>query len=38
MLFLSDDAEAKTRLKALVEKVNDLGLVAVDEHHELHGA
>ena len=36
--IVSDDAEAKTRLKALVEKVNGLGLVAVDEHHELHGA
>ena len=36
--IVSDDPEAKTRLKALVEKVNGLGLVAVDEHHELHGA
>ena len=36
--IVSDDAEAKVRLKALVDKVNDLGLIAIDEHHELHGA
>jgi len=35
--IISDNAEAKTRLKALVDKVNSLGLIAVDEHHELHG-
>ena len=35
--IISDNAEAKTRLKALVDKVNGLGLIAVDEHHELHG-
>lgn len=36
--IISDNAEAKTRLKALVDKVNGLGLIAVDEHHELHGS
>ena len=36
--IVSDDADAKVKLKALVSKVNDLGLIAVDEHHELHGA
>ena len=36
--IVSDNAEAKVKLKALVSKVNDLGLIAVDEHHELHGA
>ncbi|MEK9619325.1 MAG: GldM family protein [Flavobacteriales bacterium] len=36
--IISDNAEAKTRLKALVDKVNSLGLIAVDEHHELHGS
>ena len=35
--IVSDDAEAKVKLKALVDRVNDLGLIAVDEHHELHG-
>ena len=35
--ILSDDAEAKKRLSDLVKKVNDLGIIAVDEHHELHG-
>ncbi len=25
------------KLKKLVDKVNDLGLIGVDEHHELHG-
>ncbi|MBL6594811.1 MAG: hypothetical protein ISP58_07015 [Flavobacteriales bacterium] len=38
MAILNDDADAKVRLKALVDKVNDLGVIAVDEHHELHGA
>jgi gliding motility-associated protein GldM len=28
---------AKARLVALVDKVNDLGLIKVDESHELHG-
>ena len=36
--IVSDDAEAKVKLKALSDRVNDLGLIAVDEHHELHGA
>ncbi len=36
--IISDNTEAKTRLKALVDKVNGLGLIAVDEHHELHGS
>jgi hypothetical protein len=36
--IISDDAEAKTKLKTLVDKVNSLGLIGVDEHHELHGA
>mgnify|MGYP001182827886 FL=1 len=35
--ILSDNAEAKKRLSDLVKKVNDLGIIAVDEHHELHG-
>ena len=35
--IIKDDAEAKTKLLALVNKVNDLGLIGVDEHHELHG-
>ena len=35
--IVSDDSDAKVKLKALVDKVNDLGLIAVDEHHELHG-
>ena len=35
--IVSDNAEAKVRLKALVNKVNDIGIIAVDEHHELHG-
>ena len=35
--IVSDDADAKVRLKALVDKVNDIGIIAVDEHHELHG-
>ena len=35
--IIGDDAESKTRLKALVSKVNDIGIIAVDEHHELHG-
>jgi gliding motility-associated protein GldM len=35
--IVNDDADAKIKLKALVEKVNELGLIAVDEHHELHG-
>ena len=30
--IVSDNEEAKTRLKALVEKVNSLGVVAADEH------
>jgi len=38
MAIVNDDADAKVRLKALVAKVNDLGVIAVDEHHELHGA
>lgn len=38
MAIVNDDADAKVRLKALVDKVNDLGVIAVDEHHELHGA
>ena len=38
MAIVNDDADAKARLKALVTKVNDLGVIAVDEHHELHGA
>ncbi len=38
MAIVDDDADAKVRLKALVDKVNDLGVIAVDEHHELHGA
>jgi gliding motility-associated protein GldM len=38
MAIVNDDADAKVRLKALVDKVNDLGLIGVDEHHELHGA
>ena len=38
MAIINDDADAKVRLKALVDKVNDLGVIAVDEHHELHGA
>ena len=33
-----DDAEAKAKLKALVEKVTSLGLVAVDEHAGDHGS
>lgn len=36
--IVSDNSEAKTRLTALVKKVNELGLIGVDEHHELHGA
>jgi gliding motility-associated protein GldM len=36
--IVSDNAEAKVKLKALSDRVNDLGLIAVDEHHELHGA
>lgn len=36
--IVSDNPEAKVRLKALVDKVNDIGIIAVDEHHELHGA
>ena len=36
--IISDNAEAKTKLASLVKKVNDLGLIGVDEHHELHGA
>ncbi|MDG1238310.1 MAG: GldM family protein [Flavobacteriales bacterium] len=36
--IVSDDAEAKVKLKAIVDRVNDLGLIAVDEHHELHNA
>jgi len=35
--IVSDNAEAKVKLKALSDRVNDLGLIAVDEHHELHG-
>ena len=35
--IVNDDADAKIKLKALVDKVNKLGLIAVDEHHELHG-
>ena len=35
--IVNDDADAKVKLKALVDKVNKLGLIAVDEHHELHG-
>ena len=35
--IVNDDADAKIKLKALVDKVNNLGLIAVDEHHELHG-
>ena len=35
--IISDDVESKTKLKALVKKVNELGIIAVDEHHELHG-
>ena len=35
--IVSDNAEAKVKLKALVDKVNDIGIIAVDEHHELHG-
>ena len=35
--IVSDDSEAKKRLEKLVQKVNDLGIIAVDEHHELHG-
>ena len=38
MAIVNNDADAKVRLKALVDKVNDLGVIAVDEHHELHGA
>ena len=36
--IVSDNAEAKVKLKALSDRVNDLGLIAVDEHHELHGS
>ena len=36
--IVNDDADAKTKLKILVDKVNSLGIIAVDEHHELHGA
>lgn len=36
--IVNDDSDAKARLKKLVDKVNSLGLIAVDEHHELHGA
>lgn len=36
--IVKDDSDAKARLKKLAEKVNSLGLIAVDEHHELHGA
>ena len=35
--ILTDNQEAKKRLSELVNKVNDLGIIAVDEHHELHG-
>ena len=35
--IVEDDADAKAKLKALVDRVNGLGLIAVDEHHELHG-
>ncbi len=37
--LLADDSECqKQDLIALVDKVNELGLIGVDEHHELHGA
>tara|TARA_B100000768_G_scaffold128792_1_gene119410 strand:+ start:738 stop:2747 length:2010 start_codon:yes stop_codon:yes gene_type:complete len=35
--IISDNQEAKIKLALLVKKVNDLGLIGVDEHHELHG-
>ena len=35
--IISDNVEAKTKLTSLVKKVNELGLIGVDEHHELHG-
>ena len=35
--IISDDADAKLNLKTLVDKVNNLGIIDVNEHHELHG-
>jgi len=35
--IISDDADAKLKLKTLVDKVNNLGIIDVNEHHELHG-